>query len=176
MLVYKNFRLPLTILLLLFLFGCNTTTNENNIVQMKNNQGIYFSSSNTLYPVYSLKALDTSGLIGESQNDTDLERTLLMTFYKEKELKIPINELSINAEAKLFLNKNFKKPIHVNIIYSDLEREVIIPYNWEEDYVQFDINNFKTDVVYTFQISYIKKESNAINHIETYMFSIIFKL
>ncbi len=170
-------RIILTTIALIFLFGCSSSNIKEDQIQIHNNQGIFFNKDNELFPVYSLKTLDSSYLIGSEIDDESLRNSLLEIFYNGKEgLDIPINELSVNQELKIFLNKNFKKPIMINTIYSDTEREIIIPYEWEEEnYVQFDVNNLKKNMVYTFQITYIKQDENIIKNIETYIFSIIFK-
>ncbi|NLC54687.1 MAG: hypothetical protein GX769_02235 [Erysipelothrix sp.] len=170
-------RIALTAMVLIFLFGCSSLNFEENQIQIHNNQGIFFNKDNELFPIYSLKSLDSSDLIGSELDDESLKDSLLEIFYNGKEgLDIPINELSVNQELKIFLNKNFKKPIMINVIYSDTEREIIIPYEWEdENYVQFDVNNLKRNVVYTFQVTYIKQDDNVIKNIETYIFPVIFK-
>lgn len=145
---------------LILLSGCSQ---EDKTFSLKENEGIYFNTDNNLFPIYSLATIDTSDLASES--------LLLETFYNEKQtLNIPMNELIVQGDLELLLNKKFTNPVLVNVIYSDEEKEIVIPSEWKnDDTVKISINNLTKDVVYTFQVSYLAPE------IETYMFSIIFK-
>lgn len=172
----KN-KLPIVVAVLFLLVGCSSSSKEKERILIKNNQGIFFNVDNELYPVYSLETLNSSEVGGEVKEDERLKEDLLEIFYNGKqESKIPVNELVVNSELKLLLNKNFKKPVKINAIYFDGDRTIIIPFEWEDNnYVQFDINNLKKDIVYNFQISYMKQDEGIVNDIETYFFSVLFK-
>lgn len=163
----------LIVILMFLMVGCNT--NGKNNITMQDNHGMFINDENILYPIYSSIAIDSANLIGLANEK--LESAILGNFYTQKEkLNIPINELTIKGNAKLLLNKNFKKPIFINVIYSDGEKEIIVPFEWKnDDYIQFDINNLKKNTVYTFQISYMSKNDDVLNKIESYMFAIVFK-
>ncbi|MDY6062478.1 MAG: hypothetical protein SPI53_01595 [Erysipelotrichaceae bacterium] len=163
----------LIVILMFLMVGCNT--NGKNNITMQDHHGMFINDENILYPIYSSIAIDSANLIGLANEK--LESAILGNFYTQKEkLNIPINELTIKGNAKLLLNKNFKKPIFINVIYSDGEKEIIVPFEWKnDDYIQFDINNLKKNTVYTFQISYMSKNDDVLNKIESYMFAIVFK-
>lgn len=160
MLEHRQLRILLSVALLILLSGCRSLPTEDNHVRLHSNQGIFFNKDHELFPIYSLKLLDSSNLIGQQLNDETLRESLIEIFYNEREkMDIPVNELKVNQELKLHLNKNFKKPLIVNTIYSDQQKKIIIPYEWEnEEYVQFDVNDLKKHVVYTFQVTYISQK------------------
>ncbi|MFV0255362.1 MAG: hypothetical protein ACK5G7_04470 [Erysipelotrichaceae bacterium] len=181
MLKNKKYIIGILTFLLIIFIGCYASGSFQSRIELQNNQGIFFNTNNELFPIYYLQPLDTSDLIVrglEEMDEDQLDPYLLGEFFtiNNKGFDIPINEIKVGNQLKIYLNKNFEKPLLLHIIYENEFRTAIIPFEWTEgNYIQFDIINLEKDMLYTFQVTYARQEEGIIRNFETYLFRAIFK-
>lgn len=156
---------------LLFFTGCSSS--QRKTISLINNQGLSITNKNDIVlPVLSLIHLEKDEIINKDAKLLMNQMPQEIKNYLDTE-KYKINSFSLD-HPYLLLNKNYQKPVTVQIAVGDKESVVFWDYEWGEDQheIVFDLDIYDGDFEGQLGvlINILKTENDIVKEYESYFF------
>lgn len=153
--------------------GCTIPREE---IKLTDNKGIFLSDgkSQTL-PIRELEVINNESVLNNLYKENEQLPSEFMMLYDEYQKKnIPIHRYSLN-NVHLLLNRNYEKPVFLQIVIGTDENSSQWYYEWKKDSeISFDIDNHISDKNPTaiYITAYKLDDEDIIVEYESYLFLI----